>query len=323
MKGCEYMAIVLPEQMVFDNQRFSAIIYGPPGAGKTTLALSAPSPVLIDFDNGISRVRADHRKPTSVCATYEEVLRDITPENMKPFETIVIDTGGAFVTFLKDWAMRTKPGAKTKAGDFNSLKGFGFVKNEFTRFTEYVKLTLQKNIIFVFHTEEKADKDGNPTQRLLCEGSAKNTVWNPCDFGGFVQIINGQRYVCFSPQAEYFAKGTHGIHGNRLVADLSDPKTPNVFFTKLFEEARKNIQQESDACAPQREKYENVMAEARAICDALQDADDVNEAVEDVKNMEHALTSQKESAALINAKAKALNLVWSKVDGKYVEKVDK
>ena len=56
------MAFVRPEAMDFSGQTFSAIIYGSPGVGKSTLALSAPDPVLIDFDRGISRVRAQHRR---------------------------------------------------------------------------------------------------------------------------------------------------------------------------------------------------------------------------------------------------------------------
>ena len=68
------MAFINPEEMDFSGQKFSAILYGSPGVGKTTLALSAPDPVLIDFDRGVSRVRAQHRKPTIVCKTYEEVL---------------------------------------------------------------------------------------------------------------------------------------------------------------------------------------------------------------------------------------------------------
>ena len=68
------MAIVRPENMDFSKQTFSAIIYGSPGMGKTTLALSAPKPVLIDFDHGVSRVSARHRVPTIVSNTYEKCL---------------------------------------------------------------------------------------------------------------------------------------------------------------------------------------------------------------------------------------------------------
>lgn len=313
------MAIVRPENMDFSTQNFSAIIYGSPGVGKTTLALSAPDPVLIDFDHGVSRVRAQHRTPTIMCSTYEEVLQDIKSPDMRDFKTIVIDTGGSFVTFLKDWAYRTKPGAKTKSGDFNGLKGFAFVKSEFNRFTEEIKTVMNKNIIYVFHSTEQTDKDGNPTQRLMCEGSVRNTVWNPCDFGGYVQVINGKRYICFTPEQEYFAKGTHGIHGRREIPVL-EATTPNDFMTRLFDEARRNIKAEADVFAPLKEQYETVMADAKHLIGKLATVDDLNQALDVIQGMDHALTSKKESGALLNAKAAELGFKYSRSAGGFIEK---
>lgn len=219
-----------PIDMTFSDKKFSMIIYGSPGLGKTTLALSAPDPILIDFDRGISRVKAYHRKPTSVCATYEEVLSDIQSPEMADFQTVVIDTGGSFITFLKDWAMRTVPGTKTKSGDFNGLKGFGTVKTEYNRFTDYIKTVLNKNVIYVFHSDEQKDTDGNPTQRLQCEGAAKNLVWQACDFGAYMQMLNNQRVLSFTPQQEFFAKGCHGISGQRKVPEIG-PNDKNDFIT--------------------------------------------------------------------------------------------
>ena len=308
--------IVQPESMDFSEQRFSAIIYGSPGVGKTTLALSAPSPILIDFDRGISRVRAQHRKATVVCSTHEEVLRDVRSKEMADYETIIIDTGGSFVTFLKDWALRTQPGCKTKDGDFNSLRGFGFVKSEFNRFTEEIKTTLNKNVIYVFHSQEQSDKDGNPTQRLLCEGSVRNTVWNPCDFGGYVQIINGKRYICFSPEQEYFAKGCHGITGRFEIPELS-PTAPNDFMTRLFEQAKANIAAEAEVFAPQKEAYEIAMVEGSAIIAGIVDADTANEAMPKYQELQHALTSKKELGTLWNKRIKECGLFYDKVLKRY------
>lgn len=313
------MAIVRPENMDFSNQNFSAIIYGSPGVGKTTLALSAPDPVLIDFDHGVSRVRAQHRTPTIMCSTYEEVLQDIKSPNMREFKTIVIDTGGSFVTFLKDWALRTKSGVRTKSGGFNNMLGFAAVKAEFNSFTESVKTVMNKNIIYVFHSQEQADKDGNPTQRLMCEGSVRNTVWNPCDFGGYVQVIDGKRYICFTPEQEYFAKGTHGIHGRREIPVLAET-TPNDFMTRLFDEARKNIKSEADVFAPLKEQYEAVMADVRAFIGKLETVDDLNQALDVIQGMDHALTSKKESGALLNARADALGYKYSRSASGFIEK---
>jgi len=306
--------ILTPEKMDFSKQTFSAIVYGSPGIGKTTLACSAPKPLLIDFDRGVSRVRADHRVPTIVADNYEEVWQDLQSPDVAPFETIIIDTGGSFVTYLKDWAFRTKPQAKTKAGEFSSLKGFGFVKTEFQNFTNHIKTVMNKNIIYVFHAEEKADKDGNPVQRLLCEGSARNTVWNSCDFGGYVQMLGNQRTICFTPEQEYFAKGTHGITG-KIPIPFLDNKHPNNFMSLLFDQARKNIEAEKDYFEPLKEKYEETMENVRGIVNEIKDAETANVAAETIRDLEHALTSKQEALAMLKAKTDSLGLKYTKKDG--------
>lgn len=310
------MAIVQPNELDFNDKKFSMIIYGSPGVGKTTLALSAPNPVLLDFDRGISRVRSEHRKATSVCSTYEEVLADIHSPELSQYDTIIIDTGGSFVTFLKDWAFRTRPGCKTKSGDFNGLKGYGEVKTEFARFTEDIKTRLNKNIIYVFHTEEKQDKDGNPVQRLLCEGSVRNTVWNPCDFGGYVQMIGSTRDICFTPEQEFFAKGCHGIGGHIPIPRLCESDINN-FVTKLFDTAKQNIIREQAAFEPIKAQYDATMTAVKNLLDAVTDVESCNSALRAIEALDHALTSKKEAGALLSAKAKTLNLVYDKGEKAY------
>lgn len=306
------MAIVQPNDMDFSNQKFSMIIYGSPGIGKTTLALSAPDPLLLDFDHGMARVRAVHRKAASFSATYEEVLKDLNSPEMADFESIIIDTGGSFITYLKDWSMRTNPAARQKNGDFNSLKGFGIVKQEFQRFTEDIKTRLNKHIIYVFHSEETKDKDGNPQQRLLCEGAAKNLVWQPCDFGGYLQMINNQRVISFTPEQEFFAKGSHGINGKHNIPSLDKDSIPNDFLTKLFDTARKNIAADAAANKALRDKYDTVMATVNEIVDAITNAEEATEAVAKLEKLKHILTSKKEANAILAAKASALALKWDK-----------
>ena len=313
------MAIKHPNELNFGEKKFSMIIYGSPGTGKTTLALSAPNPVLFDFDHGISRVKAAHRKDTAICSTYEEVLQDIRSAEMRNYDTIVIDTGGSFVTLLKDWAFRTRPGCRTKTGEFNGMKGFGEVKTEFARFTEELKTILNKNIIFVFHSVEANDKDGNPIQRLMCEGSAKNTVWTPCDFGGYVQMLGSKRDICFTPEQEFFAKGCHGIQGHRLVPTLTDD-TPNDFLTKLFAEAKANITAEQEANAPEKEKYDAVMAQIREIVDGITDLEGANAALAAIPKLDHALTSKKEASSMLTKKCKSLGFFYDKVAKAYFVK---
>lgn len=305
-----------PNELTFGDKKFSMILYGAPGVGKTTLALSSPNPVLIDFDRGISRVKAYHRKPTIVCSTYEEVLKDIASPEVAGFETVVIDTGGSFVSFLQDWAIRDNPAVNRQKNGAISLKGFGAVKQEFQRFTNMLRDAMNKNVIYVFHSDEQKDKDGNPQQRLLCEGAARNIVWQPCDFGGYVQMIGNTRAVSFTPTQEYFAKGCYGIEGTREIPSAG-PGVPNDFLTKLFEEARKNIEAEMEVFAPQKDQYDLAMQAAKKIIDAAGTLDEINAAVSSLQEIDHALTSKKESAALLGAKAKELGFVWDKAEKAY------
>lgn len=306
-----------PEQMTFENKKFSMILYGSPGVGKTTLALSAPEPVIIDFDRGMSRVKAQHRKDAILCDTYEDVLADIQSPAIRDYQTIIVDTGGSFITYLQDWAMRTNPSVNRQKNGAISLKGFGAVKAEFIRFTGYVKDTLNKNLIYVFHSQEQSDKDGNTQQRLLCEGAAKNIVWTPCDFGGYVQMIGEHRTVCFSPEQEFFAKGCHGIAGRYTVPELG-PTDANDFITKLFGQAKANIAAENEAFAPQREQYEHVMVEVAEIVENIHDLESADAAAKAIPALNHALTSKKEASAMLKTKTDSLGLKWSKEAGRYI-----
>ena len=310
--------IVKPENMNFSDKTFSMIIYGSPGVGKTTLALSAPDPILLDFDRGVSRVRAEHRKDTSVCSSYKEVRADLESPEMKNYKTIIIDTGGSLVSFLKDWAMNEK-GAKTKSGEFNSLKGFGFVKAEWASFTEYIKTVLHKNVIYIFHANEEKDKDGNPIQRLVCEGSVRNTVWTPCDFGGFLQMIGDQRVICFTPEQEYFAKGCHGITGRIPVPALA-PGAKNTFITDLFEAAKANINAEAAGYNDAKNAYESAVSSAKEILADVTDADSANSAMKKFKSIKHALTSERETSAMWKSKMTELGLVYDSKSKKYAPK---
>ena len=302
--------IVKPENMSFDTKKFSMIIYGSPGVGKTTLALSAPNPILIDFDRGMSRVKSQHRKPAIFCNTYEEVLADLQSPDMKEFETVVVDTGGSLITFLQDWAMRADPKVNRQKNGAISLKGFGTVKMEFTRFTNYVKDTLNKNLIYVFHSMEQSDKDGNIQVRLMCEGAAKNIVWTPCDFGCYVQMIGDRRVACFTPEQEFFAKGCHGITGQINVPTLG-PTDANDFISRIFDKAKENIAAESEAYAPIKEQYDRVMAMVRTMVDTITDAESAMKVMMDVAALDHASTSKAESKKLIMDKAASLGLRYS------------
>lgn len=315
------MPILEPIDMSFSDKKFSMIIYGPPGLGKTTLALSAPDPVLIDTDRGISRVKAQHRKATSMCNTYEEILEDIKTPQIQQCQTIIIDTGGSFVTYLQDWAMRNNPAARQKSGAL-SQKGFGIVKQEFLHFTNNIRDVMNKNIIYIFHSDEQKDENGKFVQRLQCEGSARNLVWQPCDFGGFMQMNGNTRTITFTPSEQFFAKGCYGIEGTKNIPTLT-PNDANNFITKLFNKAKECIEAENNMFISIKEKYKKAMETAVEIIDNVKTLDDVNAAINSILSLEHELTSKRETGELLKEKAVSLGFAFDKETKKYIVKAEK
>lgn len=310
------MAIYKPEQMDFSEKKFSMIVAGAPGTGKTTLAMSAPDPVLVDLDKGVSRIKAMHRRTTILCESYEELLQDMESDAVKLAKTIVIDTGGSLVTYLQDWAMRDNPNLNRQKNGALSLKGFGAVKNEFVRFTNTLQYTLDKNIIYIFHTVE--EKDGDVVkQRLMCEGAARNIVWQPCDLGCQLQIIGDKRFMGFGPDEHYFAKRCYGISGLVEIPNL-DSGYPNDILTRLFIQARENIAEETSAFKKAEPAYLTALEAGKRLVETVVDGPSALEAGAGIKALSHALTSEKELRAMLSARLKELGLKWDKEVGAYV-----
>lgn len=306
------MAIVKPEKMDFSGKNIIMIISGLPGTGKTTLALSAPDVLLIDTDEGMARVNPAHRKDASICKTYEEVLADIKAAEGQ-YKTIVIDTCGALIDYMKDWAMRTDPKASKKDGGF-SLHGYGVIKSEFIRLS--AELRKKFNVIFLFH-ESMTKQDESLFYELVVEGATRTLVYQPADLAAHLFIQNGRRYLGFTPTEQYSAKAAYGIKGLVEVPELKDGE-PNDFLTKLFATVRSNLQKESEALAPQTEEYKNVMASVLSICEYVDSPEKVREAMDLIKGLKHVLTSAKESKAMLANRLKELGIVYDKEAKEYV-----
>ena len=305
------MAIKRPEQMDFSGKTFTMIISGSPGIGKTTLAMSAPNPILFDLDHGVSRIRAEHRGLTSEDETYAELLADMETPEYQQADSVLLDTGGSLIQLMQPWAKTQDAKA---ARDGRAM--FGVVKREFDRLTAKIRGD-HKNCIIIFHTTE-VQKGDVITQRLSCEGSAKDIVWTPADLGCYMYVMGGRRMLGFTPTDEYFAKGCYGIKGLIEVPELKAGQK-NDFLTRLFQQARQNIAAEMETYLPQRSAYDAAMEEGLAVIATIENVKDLNAAAGQIGQMQHALTSKKELGAALNAKAKELGATYSKEAKAYVQ----
>jgi len=308
--------IVKPEEMNFSDKNIILIVSGAPGTGKTTLALSAPDVLLIDADEGMARVNPAHRKDSSICKAYEELLADIKAAEGR-FKTIVIDTGGALIEMMKDWAMRTEPTANKKNGGF-SLQGYGVIKSEFLRMS--ADLRRKFNVIFLFHTTREKNGDEDFFE-IVVEGSTRSLVYQPADLAAYLHIVNGERYLGFTPTMNYNAKSAYGIKGLVKVPELKEGD-PNDFLTKLFAQVKANLDAESNSLKPQQEAYEKAMSDGRAVLDGIDSPEKALSALNSIRALAHGLTSQKELESAFKAKVKENGWEYDKGAKAYVAKAE-
>lgn len=134
-----------------------ALLYGQPGIGKSTNALSAPYPVLLDFDNGVHRVNVAHQTPTLQVSSYDDFLEVMQSGELAPFKTIVIDTAGKMLDYMGAWLIQNDPKLGQRDGSL-SLKGYGARKAEFIRVLKAISI-MGKHIVFVAHEREEKEGD--------------------------------------------------------------------------------------------------------------------------------------------------------------------
>ena len=218
------MSLLTQPSELKHNQPISCLIYGQPGTGKTTLALSADKPVLIDLDRGLYRVEKRFQCPSLQVENYQQILDLINSDELRPFNTIVIDTLGKLVDRMGDFVARQNP--KFKQGDGTlSMKAWGAIKVQFIALVKQI-FNSNKSVIFVAH--EKEDKDGDIRfVRPDVSGSSGKDIVKELDLMGYMEMKGNKRTVSFTPNEKYYAKNALNLPP---VIEVPDTASGNTFF---------------------------------------------------------------------------------------------
>ena len=127
------------------NGPIRAVIYGPEGIGKSTLASQWPKPLFVDAENGTTRLEVDRIAPLSWGAVKAAVT-ELT-EDAGGYQTIVFDTA--------DWLERMAMQAVCAEHNWASIetpgygKGFTMLAEEWKRFLDSVALMQAKQGVHV------------------------------------------------------------------------------------------------------------------------------------------------------------------------------
>ena len=183
-------------------------IYGVAGIGKSTLALSAPKPLLLDTDNGVHRIQAEHRSDCVQVRSYHDVLEVLFEEDLSEYKSIVIDTLGELVNFMLKYFAENDKSLITRGGTYN-IKIWGLIKQEFLKLRMRLQ-ELNKNLIFVAHQAE--EKDGEKkVYRLDVAGSTSKDIIKILDFLAYCEMLGKTRSMSLSPSERFYAKNSIGL----------------------------------------------------------------------------------------------------------------
>ena len=299
------------------NQTIKALIYGEPGMGKSTLALSAPTPLLLDFDGGVSRVNGAFQCPTLQVESWEQVgeaLKEIESGSV-PCQTIVIDTAGKMLDYMSA-AIIKENSRYGKADGSLTLQGFGVRKSMFINFLGRVSI-MGKHVVFVAHAREEKDDDV-VKKRPEIGGSSAGDLIKELDLVGYMSAIGKDRTVFWSPTEKFYAKNTCNLPPAHKVLEIID-KDGNVtgennFLTLVFAQYEANLR----ATAGIRQKYDKLLDSFGKGIEAVKDADTANQVLEKIEGYaSHVWDSKLRTEKLLAQKAMQLSLKFNAIDNKY------
>ena len=207
-----------------------AVVYGPEGVGKSTLAGRLPDPVFLDTEGGthhLDVVRLD------AASTWDEISSAVTQlaKSDHPFKTLVIDTADWLEKRLVEHLCRKSN--KDSIEDFGYGKGWVILAEEFARFLHSLDALLDRgmHVVFLAHATvrkfEAPDQAGSYDRfelKLSKQVAPLLKEWaDVVLFGNYVTKIaekdngklrgvGGKERVLFATHsAAYDAKNRHGL----------------------------------------------------------------------------------------------------------------
>jgi len=257
------------------TEHLTAVIFGEPGIGKTSLANTSKNPLMLDFDTGIQRsvtrhnfVRIDSWEDIVEFQKSKELV------NIAP-DTIIIDTVGTMLdNFIADYVKRADPKNARRGGEL-SLQGYGAMKSVFKQFKDWTN-KVNCNLIFVAHATSEDEGDNKKFIPKLTGGSY-DILRQETDLIGYMYSYQNRRVIDFTPKDSHIGKDCASIG----MIDVPEPKEKAypTFFEDLISRTLKRMNEIND----EQKKIITEIEGLRKIMFEIKSSDDANNFIETLK----------------------------------------
>lgn len=303
------MSLLKNPNEINEDVKLAGLIYGQPGVGKTTLALSGPTPVLIDADEGLRRVEKRFQVPSLPLTNYKDFLALLESNELQPFEMIVVDTMGRLIDRMGDHLIAGNPKFRNPATGGLSLPGFGAVRTEFQRLLREVKKK-GKHILFVAHEKEEKDADTRIVRPDVA-GSAGKDLVKDLDFMGYMEMRGNKRTISFSPSEKYYAKNSLQLE---QVIEVPDTANGNSFVKmQILDRAIARLKADDEA----NKLYVALIAQNDQMIGSVKDAGTADSVLVALNNAQVIWDSARVAKHKLAEKAKSLGLEYDKAEKKF------
>lgn len=278
----------------------------------TTVALSSPKPLLLDFDNGVKRVNLAHLEGVDIVqvGSWQDV-QQVLLEDLTAYQTIVVDTIGKMMDFIISYKCGTRQ---------PQIRDWGGINAEFSWMTRTLS-SLNKNVVFVAHRDTRKEGDDTVFIPALREKSY-NSIVTELDLLGYLEMRNEngvqKRTITFDPTSRNDGKNTCNLPGLMNVPTIVDSKGnaigKNDFITTQVINPYLAMLQEKKA---EQEAYNKVIAEIQGCLELVADATSANDFIAHIDDFKHVGSSKMKASILLAAKAKELGLIFDKTTKTY------
>ena len=291
----------------------SAIItylYADPGLGKTSIGFTGDKAISFDFDKGSHRT-GELRRGAVVQVNQWADVANLTPSDLLPYNTIVIDTVGAMLESIKTHLMLNNTN-RQKDGSLK-LKAQGMANNIFKQYVNSL-IGSGKDVVFIAHASE--DQSGDQViYRPDLGGKNRNELYRIADIMGYLTTVTtgegkSERVISFRPCPTHHAKNAGNLGGETGEVWVPDLKTNPTFLADLIKQAKDHINTLTPAQIAMNKAVEEFNNFTQS-CDEALYANDLNQLTESLQNDESHFFYQNMRQAIVK-RARELGCVANK-----------